>query len=113
RFCQGRGRSCHRRTGVILISRQRKDATRLVLLPPALETQGLVGVRSFWIPPAASTPVLAVERWLSTTEIPIPQLARQRSYSTPAAHKTPRLEPTRWSLTTLVAPILPLVTFRS
>ena len=49
--------------GAIPISRQRKDATRLVLSPPALEIQRLVGGRSFWIPPAVSIPVLALERW--------------------------------------------------
>src|SRR5881396_2283584 len=100
------------RTRVIPTSRQRKGATRLVLSPPALEIQRLVGGRSFWIPPAASILVLAVERWPSTTRIPIPQWARQRSCSTPPAHKTRPLEPTRWSLTTVVIPTLPLVTFR-
>src|SRR5205823_5762322 len=109
---QHRHRHPHR-TRAIPISRQRKGAMHLVFSPPALEIQHLVGVRSFWIPPAASTPVLAVERWPSTTQIPIPQWARQRSCSTPPAHKTPPLEPTRWSLTTAVTPTLPLVTFRS
>src|SRR5205814_4157436 len=101
------------RTRVIPTSRQRKGVTRLVLSPAVLEMQHLVGVRSFWTRPAASTPVLVVERWPSTTQIPIPQWARQRSCSTPPAHKTRPLEPTRWSLTTAVTPTLPLVTLRA
>ena len=51
---------------------------RLIFSPPALEIQRLVGGRSFWIPSAVSIPVLAVERWRSTTQIPIPQSALQR-----------------------------------
>ena len=47
-------------------------------LPPALETQELVGVRSFQSVTPASTPVWALERWSSTLLIPIPQLALQR-----------------------------------
>src|SRR5438094_8518587 len=101
------------RTRVIPISRQRKGAARLILSLLALEIQHLVGVRSFWIPPAVSILVLAVERWHSTTQIPIPQWARQRCCSTPPAHKTPPLELTRWSLTTAVIPTRPLVTLRS
>src|SRR4030095_7002112 len=77
------------RTRAIPISRQQKDATRLVLSPRALEIQRLDGARSFWIPPAASTPVSAAERWPLTTEAPIPQLAVQRCCSTLPAHQTP------------------------
>ena len=39
---------------------------RLTFLPPALETQELAGIRSSRLLPAVSTPVSAVERWLST-----------------------------------------------
>src|SRR5206468_5610893 len=85
-------------------SRQRKGAMRLILSPPALEIRLLVGVRSFWIRPAASTPLLAVERWPLATQIPILRWARQRYCSTPPAHKIPPLEPTRCSLTTVVPP---------
>ena len=40
------------------------------------------------IPPAVSIPVLALERWPSTTRIPIRRLARLRFYSTPPASAT-------------------------
>src|SRR5262245_26543253 len=99
--------------GATPTSRQRRDAIRLVLSVPALETQGSLGVRSFWIPPAALTLVWVAERCRSTTQIPIRQLARQHSCSTPAAHKTPLLELMRWSLTTVVTPTRALATLRS
>src|SRR5947208_15437310 len=100
------------RTRATPISQQRKGAMHLVFSPPALEIQHLVGVRSFWIRPAVSILVLAVERWHSTTQIQIPQWELQRCCSTPAAHKTRPLEPTRSSLTTAVAPTLPPATLR-
>ena len=57
------------RTGVTPGLRQRKAASPFKALPPALETQELAGVRSFQSATAASTPVLAPERWsLNTNE---------------------------------------------
>ena len=54
------------------------------------ETQHLVGGRSLSTT-GASIPLLAAERWRSTTEIPTPRWAWQRFCSTPPAHKTRRL----------------------
>ena len=77
----------------------------LTLSPPALEIQGLVGVRSFPIPTAVLTLVLAAERWSSTTGVPIRQWALWRCYSTRPAQRIRPLELTRSSLTTPAAAI--------
>src|SRR4030095_9113975 len=70
------------RTDAILTSPQPKGATRLVLSPPELEIQELVGIRCFRIPRVTSTPELAPEHWLSTTRITTPQLALEHCCST-------------------------------
>src|ERR1043166_7443295 len=75
----------HRRP-VIRTSPQRKDAMRLTLSPAVLEIQRLVGGHSFRIQQAASIPVLAVERWCLTTEVPIRREAVQHCCSTLLAH---------------------------
>ena len=54
---------------------------------PAPETQVLVGMRSLATRLAALIPVSAVERWRSTTGIPIPQWALQRCCSIPPASR--------------------------
>ena len=61
-------------------------------LPTALETRELAGVHSFQPVTPTTTLALALERWSSTPEIPIPQSALQRCCSTLPAHRTRPLE---------------------
>src|SRR5438876_1822242 len=79
----------------------------------ALETQRLVGGRSFPIPTQALTPVLVAERFPSTPGIPTQQWAQQHYSSTPLAHKTWLLEPTRLSIMTTAPTTRPSVGSRS
>src|SRR5439155_11091852 len=88
-------------TGVIPGLRQRKGAKYFFTSPPALETQDLAGIRSISIPPAATTPGLARERWSSTARIPIRPAAQRRFCSTAPAHRIAPMEPMRLSITDL------------
>src|SRR5439155_6954241 len=96
------------RTGVIPGSRQRKDARHLISSLRALETRESVGTHSSRIPAATTTPVLALERWSSTTPIPTPQLEQRRFCSTLPARRTQPLELTRSSITTTPRKTRPL-----
>ena len=55
-----------------------KDAMLFLFSRPALETQDLVGIRSFQLVRPTTTPVLALERWPSIPRVPIRQLALWR-----------------------------------
>src|SRR5256885_1619878 len=82
-------------------------------LPTALETRELAGVHSFQPVTPTTTLALALERWSSTPEIPIPQSALQRCCSTLPAHRTRPLELARLFLTIWALQTPPLVSMRS
>src|SRR6478609_6436401 len=86
--------------GAIPATQRRMDVMHFRALPPGLEIQELVGIRSLRTTSAVTTPLPARERWFSTTGIPIRPLVRQRFCSTQPAQTTLLLEPTLWCLTT-------------
>src|SRR4030095_11773716 len=70
-------------------SQRQKDVVRFRASRPALETQELVGIRSLAIAPEVTTPRLAQQRWILTTQTTTQPPARQRFCSTRPEYKTP------------------------
>src|SRR6266481_2346512 len=84
-------------------SPRRKGITPFRLSPWALGTQQLVRFQCLASPLAASTPLLALDRWILTPRIQIRLLALQRFCLTPLAQKTRPIEQPRLNLTTAAA----------
>src|SRR5262245_7743690 len=103
------------RMGAIPISRQRKGVWLLMVTNrlPVLETQHLVGDRSFLPVPTSGTPALALEHCPSTPGMKIPPLARQRCCSTSVPMEIRRMERSRYSKISSATITLPLVMKRS
>src|SRR4029077_21296337 len=77
-----------RRTVVIPAVIRQRGRPPFLVSPPAGSTRQSAGCRSRALRPAATIPVLALERLCSTRGIPIPQLALERCCSTPPATAT-------------------------
>src|SRR5438874_12959969 len=87
---------------------RRRGTTPFRLSPRALGTQHLVRFRCLASRPAASTPLLALERLILTPRIQTRLLALQRFCLTPPAQKTRPMEQPRLSLTRLVSKTPPV-----
>src|SRR4029453_1799711 len=97
--------SVRHRRGATPDSQRRKDVMHFRALPPGLEIQQLVGIRSSATAPEVTTPRLALARWTSTTQTTTRPPARQRFCSTRAEYKTPLMEhllftATAWAVAT-------------
>src|SRR5215475_16064258 len=91
----------------------RRGTTLLRLSPPAWGIQQLVRFRCLVLPPAISTPLLALDRLILTRRIQIRPPALQRFCLTPPAHKTQLSEQPRLNLTRPATVIRPLERSRS